>query len=152
MDLASWRAIVDVSLAGTFLVCRPPPPASGSPATGRSSRSRLATARRATGTGAHYAAAKAGVDGFVKSLALELAPAGVTVNAVAPGPVDTPMLGHIADCDRWQRQVESMIPIRRIGTTADILGPVMFLLRPESDFMTGQVLHVNGADAVAHSP
>jgi NAD(P)-dependent dehydrogenase (short-subunit alcohol dehydrogenase family) len=84
------------------------------------------------------------VDGFVKSLALEVADRGVRVNAVAPGPIDTPMLGGILADEAARRQRVAAIPLGRIGTPADVVGPVLFLLGPGSDYVTGQVLHVNG--------
>lgn len=144
MKLPSWRHVVDVSLTGTFLVCRAAIPFMQATGYGKIVAFSSGYGTKGYRRGSHYAAAKAGIDGFVKSLALEVATNGVTVNAVAPGPVDTPMLGHIADRGQWQHRVEDMIPMRRIGTVADIVAPVIFLLSPGSDYITGQVLHVNG--------
>jgi len=86
-----------------------------------------------------YAAAKAGLIGFTKSLAKELGPKGILVNAVAPGFVETDMTrGMDADALR------EMIPLRRIGTPADVAGLVVFLCSDLSSYITGQVFVVDG--------
>lgn len=94
--------------------------------------------------GGHYAAAKAGVEALVKSVALEAGRDGVRVNALAPGPVFTDFLGHIPDPTAWRTDREARIPLGRIAEPADMVGPVLFLLGPASRYITGQVLHVNG--------
>lgn len=94
--------------------------------------------------GGPYAAAKAGVEALVKSLALEAARDGVRVNAVAPGPVFTPFLGHIEDREAWRRDRELRLPLGHIAGPSDLVGPVLFLLGPGSGYVTGRVLHVNG--------
>ena len=90
---------------------------------------------------AHYAASKGGVIALTKSIALECASYGITVNAVAPGPVDTPM------ADRTPKQIQErgrQIPLGRIAVPEDIVGAVLFFAVGDSDYITGQVLHVNG--------
>lgn len=139
-----WRRVVDVSLLGTYLVLRRVLP-------GMRERRGGAVVAFSTGYatsgyrhGGHYAAAKAGVEAFVKSVALEAGRDGVRVNAVAPGPVLTDFVGHIEDPEAWRRDREARIPLGRIAEPADLVGPVLFLLGPESGYVTGQVLHVNG--------
>ncbi len=98
---------------------------------------------------APYAAAKAGINALTKTLALECAPV-LRVNAVAPGAVDTAFLaggtGRSAE-DETRRDLTAYanaLPLQRIAQTSDVVGPVMFLLGPDSAYMTGQVLWVNG--------
>jgi 3-oxoacyl-[acyl-carrier protein] reductase len=91
---------------------------------------------------ANYAASKAGVIGFAKAVALEVASRGITVNVVAPGLVETDMTRAITDSarDEWA----SKIPLRRLGTPDDIASAVCFLASDEASYITGQVLAVNG--------
>lgn len=95
---------------------------------------------------AHYVAAKAGVIGLTKALALELAPHGITVNNVPPGIIDTPMLrsaesrGDVGKIEKIAR----MIPVGRPGTAEDIAATCGFLCSEEAGFITGQVVGVNG--------
>ena len=91
---------------------------------------------------AAYAAAKAGVIGFTKSLAREVAARGVTVNAVAPGLVETDMTAGLDD--RQRSFYTNVIPAGRIATPEDVAAAVAFLASPEAGYITGQVLHVNG--------
>jgi len=89
-----------------------------------------------------YAAAKAGVIGFTKSLAREVAARGITVNAVAPGLVETDMTAGLDD--RQRSFYTNVIPAGRIATPEDVAAAVAFLASPEAGYITGQVLHVNG--------
>lgn len=89
-----------------------------------------------------YSAAKGGINAFTKALAKELAPSGVTVNAVAPGAVDTDMLKHLAHDER--EALEEEIPVGRLGSPEEIASLVYFLALPESSYITGQVISPNG--------
>jgi 3-oxoacyl-[acyl-carrier protein] reductase len=80
--------------------------------------------------------------GLTKSLALELSPKGVTVNAVAPGWIRTDMTADVTD-EEWAEALEE-IPLGRIGEPEEIASVVAYLASPESGYVTGQVLHVNG--------
>jgi 3-oxoacyl-[acyl-carrier protein] reductase len=91
--------------------------------------------------GAHYAAAKAGMVGFARSLALELAPA-ITVNTVAPGSIDTAILAGDTPEVRARRNRE--IPLGRIGTPEEVADAIAFLASPQASYITGATLHVNG--------
>ncbi len=90
----------------------------------------------------NYAASKAGLIGFTKSLALEIASRGVTVNAVAPGFIETDMTADLPD-DQRGRLLEG-IPLARLGQPQDIAKAVAFLISDDAAYITGQVLHVNG--------
>ena len=88
----------------------------------------------------NYSAAKAGVIGAVKALAVELAKRGITVNAVAPGVIETEMAATI----EFQDEVKKAIPMRRFGTPEEVAGVVAFLFRDEAAYVTRQVISVNG--------
>jgi 3-oxoacyl-[acyl-carrier protein] reductase len=90
----------------------------------------------------NYAASKAGLIGFSKALAREVASRGVTVNVVAPGLIDTDMTRAIAE--KAQGDWSAQIPLGRLGTTADVAAAVCFLASDEASYITGQVLAVNG--------
>lgn len=91
---------------------------------------------------ANYAAAKAGLLGFTKSLAKEVASRGITVNAVAPGFIDTDMTRALTDAQRGT--LLEQIPMARLGSPDDIAAAVMFLCSPGAAYVTGETLHVNG--------
>ena len=91
---------------------------------------------------ANYAAAKAGLLGFTKSLAKELASRNITVNAVAPGFIDTDMTRALNDAQR--SALLQSIPMGRLGSADDVAAAVLFLVSPQSAYITGETLHVNG--------
>lgn len=91
---------------------------------------------------ANYAAAKAGILGFTKSLAREVASRGITVNAVAPGFIDTDMTRSLAEEQR--AALLTQIPVGRLGAAADVAAAVLFLASPQASYITGETLHVNG--------
>jgi 3-oxoacyl-[acyl-carrier protein] reductase len=91
---------------------------------------------------ANYAAAKAGIIGFTKSLAREVGSRGITVNAIAPGFIDTDMTRALAEAQR--AALNAQIPLGRLGQPADIAAAVAFLCSPDGAYITGETLHVNG--------
>jgi 3-oxoacyl-[acyl-carrier protein] reductase len=99
-----------------------------------------------------YSAAKAALIGMTRTWCLELAADGITVNAIAPGPVATELFdrGHPPGSDKRQRVIDS-IPVKRVGTPEDVAHAVMFLLAPESGYVTGQTLFVCGGISVSGS-
>jgi NAD(P)-dependent dehydrogenase (short-subunit alcohol dehydrogenase family) len=99
-----------------------------------------------------YSTAKAGLIGMTRTLCLELAADGITVNAVAPGPVATELFdnGHPIGSEKRQRVIDS-IPVKRVGTPADVARTVAFLLAPESGYITGQTVFVCGGTSVSGS-
>jgi NAD(P)-dependent dehydrogenase (short-subunit alcohol dehydrogenase family) len=144
MPAAEWHRVVDASLTGCFLLVRAALPHLCRSDAGAVVALSSGWATKGYPRGAHYAAAKAGVEALVKSVALEVAARGVRVNAVAPGPVLTPFLDYVEDMESWRAQRESAIPLGRVAEPDDVVGPVLFLLSEESRYVTGQVLHVNG--------
>lgn len=91
---------------------------------------------------ANYSAAKAGMFGFTKSLAREIGSRGITVNAVAPGFIDTDMTRGLTDEQR--ASLQEQIPLRRLGAPEDVAKAVLFLASPDAAYVTGETLHVNG--------
>ena len=90
----------------------------------------------------NYAAAKAGVIGFTKSMAKELASRNITVNAVAPGYISTDMTANLPE--QAKSELQSQIPLQRLGNPEDVAAAVLFLVSPGADYITGQTLHVDG--------
>ncbi len=99
-----------------------------------------------------YSAAKAGLIGMTRTLCLELAADGITINAVAPGPVATELFdnGHPVGSEKRKRVIDS-IPVRRVGTPDDVARAIAFLLAPDSGYITGQTLFVCGGTSVSGS-
>src|SRR5690606_18595161 len=147
MPLEAWQSILDVHLKGTFLSCR----AAIDPiveAGGRIVNLSSNYGFKGRPNGAHYSAAKAGIVSLTKVLASELAPR-VNVNAVAPGPTDTPRWRGAMSDDEYAAKVAQRvrdIPLGRMGQPEDIADAVVFLLGRGSRWITGQVLHVNGGE------
>ncbi len=90
----------------------------------------------------NYAAAKAGVIGFSKSLAMEVATRGITVNVVAPGLIDTDMASKLTE--EQQQYMLANTPLQRLGTVAEVASGVVFLASPEASYITGETLNING--------
>ncbi len=141
---AEWKKVIDTNLKGTFLMCREVAPIMQKHKSGRI----LNTASNYGVTGsalrAPYSAAKAGIIAFTKSLALELAPDGIRVNTVAPGPTDTPRVMEKETPEARRQRWHSSIPLGRTGQPEDLAELYYFLTTPESDAITGQLFHCNG--------
>jgi 3-oxoacyl-[acyl-carrier protein] reductase len=141
LTLAEFRRILDASLISAFLATKAAAPRMADGGSIVIFSSGLGV--RGMARGPHYAAAKAGIVGLVKSLALELGPRRIRVNAIAPGPIRGRMLDGMDPGGLAARGGDS-IPLGRIGEPADVVGPVLFLLSSASAYVTGTVLHVNG--------
>jgi NAD(P)-dependent dehydrogenase (short-subunit alcohol dehydrogenase family) len=141
LTLARWQEVQAVNLTGFFLVLR-------ESLEWLRDGGRIvllgSLAARTGGvlTGAAYAASKAGLEGLAKALARELAPRSITVNCVAPGGVDTPMLRqHSAE---RRAAMAASTPLRRMAQADEIAGTIAYLLGPHAGFVTGAVIPVNG--------
>ena len=138
-----WKHVIDVSLNGFFHVTQPLLlPMIGTRWGRIISISSLAAVVGNRGQ-TNYAAAKAGLHGASKSLALELASRGITVNVVAPGLIESPVLRQSFKPE----QIESMVPMKRAGTPEEVAALVSFLVSEQAAYITGQVIGVNGGMA-----
>jgi 3-oxoacyl-[acyl-carrier protein] reductase len=143
MSADQWSRVIDVSLNGFFNVTQPLLMPMIRTRWGRivniSSVSGVMGNRGQT----NYAAAKAGLHGATKSLALELASRGITVNAVAPGIIASPMTEGVFD----KKTIEQLVPMKRAGTPEEVGALVRFLASDEAAYISGQIIQINGAMA-----
>jgi 2-hydroxycyclohexanecarboxyl-CoA dehydrogenase len=141
-----WQKVVDVNLNGVFHCIQAVLPEMVDSGWGRIVNITSSSTHSGTPYMSHYVAAKSAVNGLTKSLALEYGPAGITVNAVPPGFIDTPMLRN-AEARGRIRDVQATIdatPVRRMGRPEDIAAACAFLISEEAGYITGQILGVNG--------
>ncbi|MGB3355779.1 MAG: SDR family NAD(P)-dependent oxidoreductase [Mycobacterium sp.] len=146
ITFAEWQRVVDVNLNGVFHCVQSVLPGMIEAGWGRIVNISSSSTHSGTPYMAHYVAAKSAVNGLTKSLALEYGPAGITVNAVPPGFIDTPMLRG-AESRGLLGDVQATIdatPVRRIGRPEDIAAACAFLVSEEAGYITGQILGVNG--------
>jgi 2-hydroxycyclohexanecarboxyl-CoA dehydrogenase len=140
-----WQRVINVNLNGVFHCCQAALPDMVEAGWGRIVNISSSSTHSGVAGMAHYVAAKSAVNGLTKSLALEYGPSGVTVNAVPPGFIDTPMLraaeqrGHT----NFERAL-AMTPVGRAGRPEDIAAACAFLVSEEAGYITGQILGVNG--------
>lgn len=141
MTFEQWKRVIDVNLTGTFLCSRHAIPLIRKSPCGRIINLSSVAARGNIGQ-ANYAASKAGVVGFTKTLAIELGRYGVTANAIAPGFIDTEMTQVIPD--KYRQHWIDQIPLGRAGTPEDVAAAVVFLASDDASYLSGQVLQVDG--------
>jgi 3-oxoacyl-[acyl-carrier protein] reductase len=148
MTIDDWNAVMSVHLRGAFLMSRAVQTHMVDARWGRiislSSTSALGNRGQA-----NYAAAKAGIQGFTKTLALELGPFGVTANAIAPGFIASDMTAATADrvgipFDQFMELAAAETAVRRVGVPEDVANTVAFLASEDASFISGQVIYVAG--------
>lgn len=137
-----WDDVINVNLRSAFLLCRAVTKSMMKARYGRIINMTSVIGLRGNAGQANYAASKAGLIGFTKSLARELGPRNITVNAVAPGYIETEMTDALPD--KVKEGILSQVPLGRMGQPKDIARAVSFLVHPQSDYITGQVLNVDG--------
>ncbi len=142
MSLADWEAPIRANLTGAFVVTRALLPGMIRARYGRIVAITSVVGRMGNAGQANYAASKAGIIGFIRSLAREVASRNITANAVAPGFIDTDMTRALPEAAR--EKLLGLVPLGRLGTPGDIAGTVAFLLSDAASYITGEVLDVNG--------
>ena len=141
-----WDLVVNVNLKGTYLCSRAVLPSMQKTGWGRIVNfSSTAGKNISTVGGAHYTAAKAGILGFTRHLAKEVAGYGITVNAVCPGLIDTEMVRSTISAERAQAYADSF-PIKRLGEPFEVAELVAFLASDRAAYITGASLDINGGD------
>ena len=146
ISFEAWERVVNVNLHGVFHMIQAVLPDMIDAGWGRIVNISSSSTHSGTPYMTHYVAAKSGVNGLTKSLALEFGPSGVTVNAIPPGFIDTPMLrsaeerGVLGDIEK----TIAATPVRRMGKPEDIAATCSFLVSEEAGYITGQIVGVNG--------
>jgi 3-oxoacyl-[acyl-carrier protein] reductase len=148
MSVLDWDSVMSTHLRGAFLMSRAVQPYMVSENWGRIINLSSVSALGNRGQ-ANYSTAKAGLQGLTKTLAIELGPFGVTVNAIAPGFIETDMTRATAErvgvsWEEFTSRAAAAIPVRRIGQPDDIAAVVSFLTGEEAGFISGQVIYVAG--------
>lgn len=149
LGVDAWREMLAVNLEGTFLCAREAARAMVAGGAG----GRIVNIGSQIGLKggvelAHYAASKAGVHGFTRAIARELAPSGINVNAIAPGPIDTEMLMGMPD--DWLAAKQAELPLGRFGRVEEIVPTALLLVSPVGGaYITGAVMNLSGGDVMA---
>jgi 3-oxoacyl-[acyl-carrier protein] reductase len=144
IDELQWAAVIAANLTSAFLVCRQFAPRMKARKSGRIVNFASIAARRGSDrVGVHYAAAKGGIIALTKTLALELGPFGITVNAIAPGFIRTPRIAEANWGNVTQAFIDSL-PLRRAGRPEDIAGVAAMLCSEAGGYVSGATIDVNG--------
>ena len=142
MSAEQWQAVIDTNLTGLYRMIRPALRSMIRARWGRIINLSSVVARMGNPGQANYAASKAAIEGLTRSLALEVASRGVTVNAVAPGFIASDMTAALAEAQT--RQMLERIPAGRMGAAQEVAAAVAFLAGDEAGYITGETLNVNG--------
>lgn len=146
MEDDQWKEVIDVNLSGAFYFCRAAGAVMMRKRYGRIINISSVSGIRGNPGQANYSASKAGLIGFTQTIARELAPRGITVNAVAPGFITTDMTQALPD--KVKAEVKERIPLKRLGAPEDIADLVCYLASPGASYITGQTIAVDGGMTV----
>lgn len=149
MDENVWDNIIDLNLTGAFFVTKQFVAKMKQNKYGKIIFVTSTAAQRGEAYHSHYAATKGALNAVTKSLAVELADFNITVNAAAPGWVDTEMNDDVFAEPGYLEKVEKDIPLGRIATAEDVAGPILFLASELARHITGEVLNINGGSVLA---
>ncbi|WP_327116863.1 3-oxoacyl-ACP reductase FabG [Nocardia sp. NBC_01730] len=147
LGFEEWQRVIDINLNGVFHCVQAVLPDMVDAKWGRIVNISSSSAQSGQPFMAHYVSAKSAVNGLTKALALELGPNGITVNAVPPGFIDTPMLRNAEQLRLLGGTIQEHIqrtPVRRVGQPEDIAAACGFLISEEAGYITGQIFGVNG--------
>ncbi len=143
-----WTRVLDTNLKGTWTFVRAAVPAMKRQGAGSIIIVSSTAGQRGEPFYANYAASKGGQIALTKALAVELAPHGIRVNAVAPGWVDTEMTAEVLNNMQARRRIEEEIPLGRVASASDIARPILFLASDWARHITGEVLSINGGSVL----
>ncbi|MCI9234600.1 MAG: SDR family oxidoreductase [Anaerotruncus sp.] len=143
LTLEQWRRLIDVNMTGTFLCCREIIPHMVERQCGKIVNLASICAQTGRMVAVDYAGSKSGIVGITRALALQVAADGINVNAIAPGPVVTPLFEKNYTIEQMNSLL-STIPFKRKGTPTDIANLLLFLSSDESGWITGEVIAING--------
>jgi len=142
MKREDWQEVIDTNLTGVFLLTQQVLPMMTKARRGRIINLTSVVAQAGNVGQVNYISSKAGIIGFTKALAREYASRNITVNAIAPGFIETPMTAALNEAAR--NAMLEQIPLKRAGTDIDVANAVAFLASDEAGYITGQVLNING--------
>ena len=142
MKKDDWDAVLQTNLTGAHLCIQQALPVMMKARAGRIINISSVVAQSGNSGQANYVAAKAGLIGLTKAIAIEIASRGITVNAVAPGFIETPMTDVLPD--QVKEKLKERIPLGRMGSARDVAAAIVFLGSDEAGYITGHVLNVNG--------
>jgi 3-oxoacyl-[acyl-carrier protein] reductase len=148
MTMDQWQKTISINLTGVFNMCSAVLPVMKNQKYGRIINISSTAGQRGEAFHSHYAASKAGVIAFSKSLALEVIKDGIWVNSVAPGWVNTDMVSDVFKNSKTKKEIKQSIPRGKIASPEEIAGPILFLCSAYSNHIVGETINVNGGSVL----